>query len=99
MAPSSGRMACRPDAVLQGVGCLTMAGTAGFVVHVGMYGSDMLDLAAPSSFPVFVLPLLLMVPCCVGFGALMLWSGFGGRFPATSAGLRCDLPPREDRDV
>lgn len=92
-------MALRPDAVLLGVGCLIMAGTAGFVVHAGMYGSEMLDVAAPSSFPVLVLPLLLMVPCCVGFGALMLWSGFGGRFPATGAGLRCDLPPREDRDV
>lgn len=93
-------MALRPDAVLLGVGCLIMAGTAGFVVHASMYGSEMLDVAAPSSFPVLVLPLLLMVPCCVGFGALMLWSGFGGRFPATGAGLRCDLPPREeDRDV
>ena len=92
-------MALRPDAVLLGVGCLLMAGTAGFVVHAGMYGSEMLDVAAPSSLPVLVLPLLLMVPCCVGFGALMLWSGFGGRFPAMSAGLRCDVPPREDRDV
>ena len=91
--------ALRPDAVLQGAGCLIMAGTAAFVVHSLMYGSDMLDVAAPSSFPVALLPLLLLVPCCVGFGALMLWSGFGGRFPATSAGLRCDLPPREDRGV
>lgn len=95
----SASMALRPDAVLQGTGCLIMAGTAAFVVHALMYGSEVLDIAAPSSFPVEVLPLLLLVPCCVGSGALMLWSGFGGRFPVTSAGFRCDLPLREDRGV
>ena len=95
----SASMALRPDAVLQGTGCLIMAGTAAFVVHALMYGSEVLDVAVPSSFPVVVLPLLLLVPCCVGSGALMLWSGFGGRFPVTSAGFRCDLPPREDRGV
>ena len=82
----------RPDAVIQGIGCLVMAATAIYVLSSLTFGSELLDLPPAAATSKVVLPLLLLVPCCVCCGCMMLWAGFGGQFPMASAGIRCDLP-------
>jgi hypothetical protein len=89
-------MILRPDALIQGTGCILMAATALFVIVALTYGSELLDVPTPDTVPTAVFPLLLMVPCCIGCGGLMCWTGWGGRFPQLTAGIRCDVPPRPD---
>ena len=99
-ARNAARMASlRPDAIIQGIGCLMMAATACFVIHALVYGSAMLDVEAVEHYT-YVFPLLLLTPYCLSCGCLFIWSGCGGHFPAVTAAIRCDLPPtRAGRQV
>ena len=89
----------RPDAIIQGLGCWMMAATTVFVIHALIYGSETLDVPPGEGYSAAVAPLLMLLPCCVCCGGMMLWSGCGGQFPAASAAMRCDLPARPDRNV
>ena len=83
-------MILRPDALIQGTGCILMAATALFVIVALTYGSELLDVPTPDTVPTAVFPLLLMVPCYIGCGGLMCWTGWGGQFPQLTAGAVTD---------
>lgn len=85
----------RPDALIQGGGCLLMALTATFVVHGVLYGSTWLELPPAARALPFVLPLAGCACCCAACGSCMLWAGCGGDAGLLSARIRCDLPTRD----
>ena len=89
-------MRMRPDALIQGIGCLCMGGTV-FVLKAMDSAGRLLDLDDRSGLSIHLLAAcsLVLAPCCICCGGLMVWHGLGGEFGTSglSARLRCDLPP------
>ena len=92
----------RPDALIQGIGCLCMGGTVLALKAMDIAGR-LLDLGDRSGLSIHLLAACSMVlaPCCLCCGALMVWHGLGGDFGTSglSARFRCDLlPPNKGSD-
>ena len=85
----------RPDALIQGIGCMCMGTTV-----VVMFALDqhrvLLDLSDRAGLSIHLLAgiTLCMAPCCLLCGGLMVWHGVGGSFGSVGLGLRCDLLPK-----
>ena len=91
----------RPDALIQGAGCIAMGGTV-FLLKFFDFDHVLLDVsdgAGMESLPMHVLAWasLCLAPCCLGCGALMVWHGLGFSFGSwgLSTLVRCDLPERK----
>mmetsp|Transcript_56475 Transcript_56475/g.126116 ORF Transcript_56475/g.126116 Transcript_56475/m.126116 type:complete len:100 (-) Transcript_56475:665-964(-) len=92
----------RPDAVLQGLGCVAMGCTVLTCLCIFDTEHTLLDLNDHSNASVHVLALCccVLAPACMCCGSLMLWYGCGGSFgPSFTHGFRCDLLVDDDLEA
>ena len=88
----------RPDALVQGVGCVVMGLTI-LILHFLDRDHVLLDVSDYSGMSIHLLAAITfgLAPCCVCCGMLMVWHGFGGQVHMGFA--RCDvLPKASDSD-